>query len=175
MDIKVEADENLGRVLAVLARAESGTQEAMREEAANEVDQTWDTALLAAASTDAERRILASGADAEIGPASINLFAAFGPASLSGGATEEHWAAFEFGMTPEQRITKRRKKLRVLGSGREINSTPLIWVGRNLRPRNPQGYVIFPVIRQHGPEFVAAWIRGLINVFRGAPVDIEKD
>lgn len=164
--LKVEVDPNLARALDALASAESGTQDAMRQAADEAITATWQPALIAAASTSPERKMIATGATADVTPAGFVLTA--GNGALSGGLGENggDWAAIEYGMTPVQiTTTKRRKKIRIAGSGREMTVATSIWVGKNLRPRNSEGYVAMPTVRQHAPEFVAAWVYGLIGQF----------
>ena len=180
--MRVEVDANLARALTSLSAAESGTQEAMRAAAAEKIGGTWEQALIAGASTKLERRIIASGAGryTEVGMAEFTLFAGMGDPVSGGLGTEgRDWTGVEFGMTPVQLSnTKRRKKIRIAGSGREMSVATQIWVGKNLRPRNPKGYVALPAARKHGPEFVAAWVYGLIGQFDsvdGTALDIVKD
>lgn len=161
--IKVEVDPNLARALLALARAQSGTQEAMRQAADEKISATWQPALLAAASTTPEQRMIANGSSAEVTPAGFVLEAGQG-GPLSGGLREP-WG-IEYGMDPVQiTTTKRRKTIRIAGSGRPMPMVAPIWVGKNLRPRNPDGYVAMPTVRKHAPQFVAAWVEGLIGQF----------
>lgn len=177
--MRVEVDANLARALTSLAGAAAGTQEAMRAKAAEKIRGTWQSALISGSSTKPERKLIATGASADVQPAGFTLTAAQGP-SLSGGLgqTDKDWTAVEFGMTPVQ-ITnsKRRKKIRIAGSGREVSTVTKIWVGKNLRPRNAKGYVALPATRKYGPQYVAAWVYGLIGQFDpvdGSALDIEK-
>lgn len=170
--MKITPDENLTQALVTLADAPTATQQAMQQAAIESVSSTWTQALAAASGTTAERRMLVDGASSEIGPTSITLIAGAG-GPLSGGL--DSWPAIEFGMDPVQIVApNRRKKIRITGSGREMTVATRVWVGKNLKPRNDDGYVIFPTVRKHGPEFVAAWIRGLISHWVGTPFDVYK-
>lgn len=161
--LRVEVDANLARALASLQRATGGTQEAMRESADAAITGTWGRAVMSEASTRAERKLLATGADADVGPSSFTLYAGIGP-TLSGGL--ENWPAIEYGMEPRQvQAPRRRRTIRIAGSGRPMRVVTQVWVGRNLRPRNPDGYAVFPAARKHGPKFVASWVEGLISQF----------
>lgn len=171
--MKVKANANLERAIFALEEAQSGTKEAMRQRAVEAIDRAWSPALAAASGTTPERRVLASGASSSVGPGSMQLVAGAG-GPLSGGLTSDGWAALEFGMTPVQSTTtKRRKKIRIAGSGRPMVVATTIWVGRNLKARNELGYVIFPTVRKHGPRFVAAWIYGLIDKWVGTEFDVR--
>lgn len=162
---------DLLRAQLALARAKGETRKTMQDSARDAVEATWSSALASAAGTRPEQRMLVDEASASMDLGSMSLFAAVG-GPLSGGL--DNWAAIEFGMEPKQIIApNRRKTIRIAGTGREIQVATQIWVGRNLKARNDQGYVVFPTIRQHGPRFVAAWIYGLINAWRGTPFDIK--
>ena len=169
MAFRISSPDLLDAQIA-MARAKGETREAMRNSARDAVEGTWIPALASAAGTQPEQRMLVDEASASVDLGSMTLTAAVG-GPLSGGLG--NWAAIEYGMDPQQ-ITapNRRKTLRIAGSGRPIRVATQIWVGRNLRPRNDDGYVVFPTIRQHGPRFVAAWIHGLIDTWRGSPFDI---
>lgn len=172
--MKITPGPELGEAIAALNSAIGSTKDAMAERATQEVDAAWKPALASAAGTNPERRLLVDGASSQIGPASIDLTAGAG-GPLSGGLTSDGWAAIEFGMDPKQiEAPNRRKKIRIAGSGREMVVATRIWVGKNLRARNPDGYVIFPTVRQHGPRFVAAWIYGLISKWVGTPFEVRK-
>jgi hypothetical protein len=180
--MRVEVDANLARALTSLSAAESGTAEAMRASAAEKIGATWQSALIAGSTTKPERRLIAGGASryTEVGLSEFTLFAGMGgPLSGGLGAGNKDWAGVEFGMTPFQSFnTKRRKRVRIAGSGREMTVATRIWVGKNLRPRNPRGYVALPAARTHGPDYVAAWVYGLIGQFDsvdGTALDIVKD
>lgn len=171
--MKITPDENLTAALFAMSRAAEATQQAMQQAAVEKVTATWSTALASAAGTAQEQRMLADGSRAEIMPLRITLLAGSG-GPLSGGL--EDWPAIEYGMTPVQIIAPNRQKtIRIAGSGREMKTKATVWVGKNLRPRNDDGYVIFPTVRTHGPEFVAAWIHGLISHWRGTPFDVHKE
>lgn len=180
--MRVEVDANLARALTSLSGAESGTQDAMRASAAEKIGATWEPALIAGSSTTLERRLIAHGAGrwTEVGLSEFTVFAGMGdPVSGGLGTGGRDWTGVEFGMTPVQRSnTKRRKRIRIAGSGREMSVATQVWVGKNLKPRNPRGYVALPAARKHGPEFVAAWVYGLIGQFDavdGTALDIVKD
>jgi len=170
--VKIVSSPELEHALATLHRASSGTQDAMRQNAIDAVNRTWGPALASAAGTAAERKLLATGASADVDAGSMTLHAAKGPA-LTGGLANDGWAAIELGMDPKRIEAPNRRKTITL-NGRPFRARTFVWVGRNLKPRNPDGYVIFPTVRKHGPRFVAAWIYGLIDVFRGSPFDIRK-
>lgn len=173
--LKVKVDDTLGHALLTLGRAETATQEAMREAASERIGRVWRPALAAQATLKADKKMLVSNASQTVGLSSFRLDAANGPA-LSGGLTPEQWPALEFGMNMKQIYApNRRKKIRIAGSGREMTTVAKVWVGRNLKPRLKQGYVVMPTIRNYGPTFVAAWVVGLIGQFRGSPLDIKKD
>ena len=170
--MKITPDENLTQALVAMSNAPAATQQAMQQAAIDAVSSTWTQQLAASAGTAAEQRMLVNEAGSDIGPTSITLVAGAG-GPLSGGL--ENWPAIEFGMTPVQIIAPtRRRKIRIAGSGREATVAARIWVGKNLKPRNDEGYVVFPTVRKHGPEFVAAWIRGLISHWVGTPFDVYK-
>lgn len=175
--LKIQVDDNLARALSALANAERGTQEAMRQAAAAEINKVWSPALLSKSSTPAERKLLAGGSSAEVTPAGFTLTAGAGTA-LSGGLTGDSWAAIEFGMTPKQIVAKNRQRtIRIAGSGRQLRIASTIWVGRNLPSRRRDGRVVFPTARTHGPQFVEAWIKGLIGQFTqvdGTALDVKK-
>lgn len=167
-------DSELTQVLLALHDASQSTQDAMQRSAVEAVSGTWGPALASAAGTNVERRLLADGSFATIGPASIDLHAGAG-GPLSGGLNEHMWPAVEYGMDPVQIIAPNRTKtIRVAGSGREMRLASRVWVGKNLKRRNDEGYVIFPTVRKHGPRFVAAWIYGLIRVWEGTPFEVRK-
>lgn len=180
--MRVEVDANLARALTSLSAAEGGTAEAMRASAAEKIGGTWEQALIAGSSTKPERRLIAGAAGryTEVGMSEFTLFAGMGgPLSGGLGSGNKDWTGVEFGMTPVQ-ITapNRRKKIRIAGSGREMSVVTRVWVGKNFRPRNPKGYVALPAARKVGPEYVAAWVYGLIGQFDsvdGTALDIVKD
>lgn len=175
MVVKIEGQEDLLRAVLALDRAEGEMREAMISRADSLIEQTWQSSLMSASGTAAERKILATGASADITPAGFVLHAAQGPA-LSGGLDADHWPALEHGMTPKLITTGRRVTTRrVLGSNRPLRTAVLIWVGKNFKPRNYAGYVIFPTVRIQGPRYVAELIYGLIDTLRVPPLEIEKD
>jgi len=157
----------------VLDQADGELREAMMTNAGSLVEQVWESSLMSAAGTAAERKLLATGASADIAAEGITLNAAQGP-TLSGGLTSDEWFGVELGMTSKL-ATRKISDVGLAGSGRKVRVAQLHWIGRNFKDRNPLGYVIFPTVRRHGPRFVAQMIYGLIDVFRRAPVEIEKD
>lgn len=172
--MRVVPQPNVAEALGTLQKASTETQESMRARVAEAVDTAWLPALASAAGTQLERRLLVEGAGAQVGLSTMTLVAGNG-GPLSGGLTEDSWYAGELGMTPVEIVApNRRKTIRISGSGREIRVQSRVWVGRNLRPRNEDGYVIFPTVRTHGPRFVAAWIYGLIDVYAGSQFDTRK-
>lgn len=178
--MRVEVDDNLGRALTSLAAAEAGTQEAMRAEAAAEIGRVWSPALISASGNALERKILATGARADVTPQGFTLTAGVGPAASGGlGQEDDDWVPVEFGMNPQRiQAPNRRKSIRIAGSGRPMRVASMVWVGKNLRPRNRDGYVVLPTARKRVPEFVAAWVRGLIKQFApvdGTALEIRKD
>lgn len=176
MDIRYEVDPEMGRLLNLFGNATQATQEAALSEAESEIDKTWVSALTAHAGTELEQRMIVDGARADmLGPSSFELVAGIGgPVSGGLGTGSDDWAAAEFGMDPKQIDAPTRRKTMIL-NGRPFRARTTIWVGKNLKPRNPDGYVAMPTIRERGPRYVAAMIRGLINVLRGGPVEIQKD
>lgn len=176
MEIRVEVDQELGRLLNTLRHAESGTQEAAQAEAEAEIGATWVAALNTHAGTDLEQRMIVDGARADMLPgAGFELAAGLGgPVSGGLGTGDDDWVGAEFGMTPKRIDAPTRRKTMIL-NGRPFAARTLVWVGKNFRPRNPDGYVAMPTIRDRGPQYVAAWVRGLINVLRGGPFEIQKD
>jgi len=170
----VRGGEDMKRALDTLQAADAGTQEAMRESSRLAVSTTWTGALASATGTKPEQRMLVDGSTVDIHDDGFTVTAGMG-GPLSGGLTNDHWPAIEFGMTPKQVTSSRRKTVRIAGTGRTMQTSYLVWVGMNLRDRNPDGYVILPTLREHGPRFVAAWVYGLIDLLRGGPLDIKKD
>lgn len=176
--LRIQADDELVRALASLERAQQGTQEAMREAADEKIDATWKQQLNVAAGTELERRIMVDGADSTVDNLSFTLWAGIGdPVSGGLGSGPRDWPGVEFGMVPyDSYDTKRRKTIRIAGSGTVMKVATKITIGKNLRTRNPDGYVAFPTIRKHVPTFVAAWVHGLISQFddvNGTALDIE--
>lgn len=165
--LKLEVDDNLARALIALDQAEAGTADAMRASADAEIDKTWSTALMNAAGTTLERRMIADGADADVENVGFTLWAGLGgPVSGGLGRQDRDWAGVEFGMTPFQSFdTKRRRTIRIAGTGTVQKVATGVWVGRNLKPRNAQGYVAMPTVRKYVPQYVASWVHGLIGQF----------
>lgn len=177
MDLKVTPDQAMFDALTTLRRADAETQDSARQAGAVAAEKSWSESLHTAAGTTPETRILADGAIATTdSDVSLTLGAAYGPARLSGGATEAQWHAFEYGMDAKRIVApNRRKTLTIAGTGRKMRVAMQVWVGKNLKPRNGKGYVIMPTVRRLGPQYVAAWIYAVIDVFRGTPFEIEKD
>jgi len=171
--LKIEVDDSLGETLLDLRRAQQGTQDAMRAEASRAITASWVPALAAAASGAQQQKLLVSGAGADVGDLSFDLNAGRGP-TLSGGLDASHWYAVDYGMQPK-RITapNRQKTLRVV-NGRPVRAPAQVWVGRNLPSRAPAGRVVFPTIAAHSPEFVAAWVQGMLGQFDGTPLDVDS-
>lgn len=175
MVFKIDGREGFLQAALALNRAEGELRESMMARADSLIDQTWEQSLLSASGTAVERKLLATGANADLLPTGFMLTAGQGP-TLSGGMDAEHWPAVEFGMVPKQITTPNRVRTRLTsGRQRPIRTAVLIWVGRNFKPRNLRGYVIFPTVRTRGPEYVAAMIHGVIDTFRVHPLEIQKD
>jgi len=170
---RIEGKDLYDDAARVLDQAEGELRDAMMTHAGSLVEREWGPSLMSAAGTQAERKLLATGATADISTDGITLNAAQGP-TLSGGLTSDQWTGVEYGMRPRL-ATRRIHTASLAGSGRKVRVAQLIWIGRNFKDRNPRGYVIFPTVRREGPRFVAHMIYGLIDVFRRAPVEIERD
>jgi hypothetical protein len=173
--LKVNVDESLGEALLTLRRAQTGTQDEMRNEADAAITASWVPALAARASGAQQTKLLVSGASADVSDLGFDLTAGAGP-TLSGGLDNSKWWAVEFGAVPKQVAAKKRKAThRVKGSGREVRSAAIIWIGRNLPVRNNDGHVIFPTIGEQSQVFVGAWVSGLMGQFEGSPFDVDYD
>lgn len=175
--LRIQPDANLIGVIAAFERATAETQNAMRDAAEAKIEGTWRAALLSKASTELEERIIVDGADSDVEGVGFALWAGIGgPVSGGYGSGAGDWAGVEYGMTPVQTYeTKRRKTIRIAGSGREMKVATQIWVGKNLRPRNEDGYVGMPAVREHVPQYVASWVHGLIGVLAGVDgIDIVR-
>ncbi len=176
MEIRIDVGQELEGVLNTFRHAEEATQAEALQEAEHEIDVTWVSSLSAHAGTQLEQRLLVDGAHADVdSSSSFTLVAGVGdPVSGGLGTGARDWTAAEYGMTAREVVAPNRRKTTLL-NGRPFIARTTVWVGKNLRPRRPDGYVIMPTIRDRGPRYVAALIRGLINVLRGGPVEIQKD
>jgi len=168
----VDVNDSMGDVLLTLQRAEADTQDEMRDAADNAVESSWVPALQAAASGAQQTKLLVSGAHADVDDLGFTLTAGVGPA-LSGGLDASHWYAVDHGMNPKRIAAPNRRRTIRMGGGREFKAATLIWVGRNLPPRNAKGRVIYPTIGTKSQDYVEAWVQGLMGQFDDPVFDTD--
>jgi len=170
----VDVNDSMGDVLLTLQRAQTDTQDEMRDAAQNAVQSSWVPALSALASGAQQTKLLVNGAHADVDDLGISLTAGVGPA-LSGGLDSSHWYAVDFGMAPQlMRAPTRMRTYRVLGSGRDIRQPAQIWVGRNLPARTVRpGRVIYRAIGEQSQAYVTAWVDGLMGQFDDPVFDAD--
>ncbi|MBD3941951.1 hypothetical protein IF188_09615 [Microbacterium sp. NEAU-LLC] len=169
----VDVNDSMGNLLLSLQRAESDTQDEMRGAADQAVESSWVPALQAASSGAQQTKLLVSGARADVDDLGFTLIAGTGP-SLSGGLDSSHWYAVDYGMTPKRIAAPNRRRTIRMSGGRTFQAATLIWVGRNLPPRNAKGRVIYPTIGTKSQDYVTAWVEGLMGQFDDPVFDTDE-
>lgn len=168
----VDVNDSMGDALLTLQRAQTDTQDEMRQTADAAIESSWVPALAAAASGAQQTKLLVTGAHADVDNLGFSLTAGVGP-TLSGGLDASHWYAVDYGMTPKQIAAPNRRRTIRLGGGREFQAATIIWVGRNLPARNAKGRVIYPTIGAQSQEYVSAWVDGLLEPLEGDVFDVD--
>lgn len=164
--LRAEGDD-IGRAAAEIDAAVARSPESVRA-AVMEEEGTWQRALSAAASTTAERRLIATGGRIDIGDGVVTLLAGLGPALSGGlGAGGRGAGAIEYGSSV-RRVTAPRRRL-------ATGQPATVWVGRNLRGRNPEGYVAGPAARQVEGEITDAMRQGYYDAFDGGVFDVNGE
>jgi hypothetical protein len=127
----------------------------------------WPRALAAAASTTAERRLIATGGRVEVEDAGLTLIAGVGPALSGGlGAGGRGAGAIEYGSTVRRVNAPRRR----LATGGPVS----VLVGKGLRGKNADGYVAGPAAKAVEPALLKAMEEGYVDAFDG-PFDVTGD
>lgn len=164
--LRAEGDD-VERAVAAIAAAEARAADSVRQAVAAE-ESVWQQALTSAASTTAERRLIATGGRIDVGDGGLTLIAGLGPALSGGlGAGGRGAGAIEYGSTVRQVTAPRRK----LTTGQPAT----IWVGRNLRRRNADGYVAGPAARQVEGPLTEAMQAGYYDAFDGGVFDVDGE
>lgn len=148
---------DIDRAVAAIDAAEARAPESVRRAVEAEAD-LWPRALAAAASTAAERRLIATGGRVEVTGEGVTLLAGLGPALSGGlGVGGRGAGAIEYGSTVRQVTAPRRR----LSTGQPAT----VWVGRNLRPKNADGYVAGPAARAVEGPLTEAMADGYVEAF----------
>jgi hypothetical protein len=123
------------------------------------LNQLWKPALLQAAGTKGERRVLAQGARSKVGGDGFSMLAATSKRKLSGGLVpSEQWHGFEFGAVPKQVSVWREPGINSPGVGRRTDVT----TGKQFKARRKNGYVVFPTVRKVMPRIAAEYVQAIV-------------
>ena len=164
--VRAESDD-IDRALAAIDAAEARIPEATRR-AVTAASDVWPRALASAASTTAERRLIATGGRIDFDDGGLTLIAGLGPALSGGlGAGGRGAGAINYGSTVRQVAAPRRK----LSSGQPVQ----VWVGRNLRGKNADGYVTGPAEKAVEPVLTKALADGFVDAFESDVFDVERE
>lgn len=163
--LRAESDE-VARAVAAVDAADARVPESVRAAVTAKAD-LWPQALASAASTTAERRLIATGGRVDVDDAGLTLIAGPGPALSGGlGSGGRGAGAIEYGSTVRQVSAPRRK----LATGQPVR----IWVGRGLRGKNADGYVAGPAARAVEAPLTKAMEDGYLDAFDGSGFDIDR-
>ncbi len=122
----------------------------------------WTRALTRRASTALEQRVLSATAVVTVSDQNVRAQSASKGRPLSGGLNPKtDFPAVEFGAsdTPAtyQRVSRKGKP-----------HTVTRHTTKQLRPRNPKGYVFYPAAREMVPRLAALWVQTLVRTIATA-------
>lgn len=165
MRISVLGSRQLRAVILGLKQMDRETRKQIRQQTQRVVVPEWQRAVAEQASTRLEGRVLASTARVSVSDQNVMLKSAGIGRSLQGGRKPaDIWHAVEFGADRSTTATYQatsRKGRRFTVHQRHTRA--------QLRPRNRQGYTVFPAAADIIPRIAALWtqtvVRGLHEAF----------
>lgn len=160
MRISVFDSKELQAILLALRGFDRELKKQIRQQTKKVAEPEWQKAVNEHASTRLEHRILASTARVQVSDQNVMLRSAHIGKSISGGLKpSEAWPAVEFGGN-QSKVGKYQTRSR---KGTVYTATR--HTARQLRPRNPKGYVVFPAAAQVIPRMAALWAQTLVRTF----------
>jgi hypothetical protein len=159
--LRVEGGESLDGVIETLSGAHERILAEVQATADGEIGGAWQAAIDARSTTAQQARIF-EGARVEVDEVSLTFHAAESSQPLSGGLVpSQSWGGAEFGGDPREVSVTRLGKSRT-----QV-------VGGNFGPKNPEGRVVLPALREVAPAVVESITDAVQRGIAGDNPDIE--
>lgn len=151
--ISVYNSEALQAIILSMRVLDRDTKKIFRREVKAKIEPEWKKGLAENALTRTEFRVLVDTGRVAVSDQNVTLSSATVGKPLSGGLNPKQlWYAIEFGADDQNKKHPYERKSRRGGSHTVNRRT-----SRQLRPRNEQGYVVFPTFANLVPRVAALW------------------
>lgn len=160
MRISVFDSKELQAVLLALRGFDRELKKVIRQQTKQFAQPEWQKAVTENASTRLEQRVLAQTARVQVSDQNVMLRSGNIGRSLSGGLKpSEKWYAAEFGGDQNKLETYEAT------SRKGTRYTVTRHTSRQLRPRNPKGYVVYQAAAAIIPRIAALWTQTVVREF----------
>jgi hypothetical protein len=162
MPLSVKADPRLKAAVLAMRAGDRTLRADINRATKDTIGPVWTRAVLAHASTDLDRAVIAKGARIKPGnpPAAV---AATSTRRLRGGLVPAvEWAAYEFGGTPAKVSTYQRTSPK----GRQHKVTR--HTARQLPAHTGKGRVALPAFADIAPRAVSLWVQLIVKRYASA-------
>jgi hypothetical protein len=156
--ISVYSSRELQGLIARLKTTDRETRKQIRQATKTDALPIWSESVLAHVETRLEARVLGATARVKASDQNVTLTAATVGRKLSGGLDPKiDWHVVEFGadrdsVTGYEATSPRGTRFPVKRHTR-----------RQLRPRNPKGYVVYPAAAEAIPRIASLWVQTVVR------------
>ena len=159
--IDVRSSRELQALILSIRQANKEIQKEIRTRTKPIVQTAWHKALAQEAMTRFEHRVLVDTARVAVSNQNVKLKAGGLAKKLSGGGrARDLYGPAEFGAT----YREARQRYRDHGNGTATKARRGS-TGRQFRPRNPKGYVVYPAAARISPRLAALWTQTAVRTF----------